>query len=434
MDQEQGLPPASEMPPMPQQQAPQPPTAPQRTPLAGDIHTMPDRFMSAQAARVRLGGGGKRAVLVIVILAVVLGGIVAAAYFYLQTPGNIFTGRVNQTPNQNVDTNQAPPNANANTNANANVANTNVPQDDATARARDSQRITDLIAIAKALDAYHKRFNAYPQFLSVIPKDILAELPTDPLTKGVYTYTSKNNRTSYALVFDVEAQAQFKDKVLDRGTWEFAPEDFAEGNTNVQNTNQPPTNTNTTPTDLSNLDADGDGLTAVEERVFKTATQSPDTDADGFRDNIEVKNFYSPIQSGNVKLDQSGLVSKYTHATYQFGFFYPASWLVTTPPNNPTETLITADTGEHFSIQVSDNPDEKTSWEWYVENVSSDFDRSHVDFVTVAGREAVRTLDGLQVYVAVGNRVYRIVYDLNSSTTINYPNVFNLLIERLTIP
>ena len=106
--------------------------------------------------------------------------------------------------------------------------------------------------------------------------------------------------------------------------------------------------------------------------------------------------------------------------------------MVSVSPQNPNETLVTSDTGENFSITRSDNPNNLTSWEWYSQNVSYDFNKENVDIITVATKEAVRTLDGLRVYVADGNRAYSIIYNLNTAGAVQYPNVFALLLSKFS--
>lgn len=414
-------------PPLPTEQAPQPEMA---VPVSvGDIHTMPDKFLGGEptARVVASSGPGKRTVLIVVIVFVLLAGITAGAYFYLQMPNTIFTGSakppVNQQPAQNTNV-VVPPNTNE--------PPTNQPAtSNQEALARDAERVTDILAIAKALDEYYQQFNAYPQFLSVIPKELLAEVPTDPQSKNAYTYTPQNGRQSYSIIFDVEEKARFNDNEVTKGTWEFSPEDYQQsiGNTNTNTSTTTPGEVPSNPS----VDADGDGLTAAEEKLFGTAPDSPDTDSDGFRDNIEISNFYSPLVTGQVKLDEAGLVKAYSSSSAGASFYYPSSWVVSTSPQNQNETLITSDTGENFSITSSENPNGLTSWEWYSQNVSYDFNKDNVDIITVAGHEAVRTLDGLRVYVAYGNKVLSIVYNLNTAGAVNYPNVFSLLLARLQL-
>lgn len=373
-------------------------------------------------------------VLTIAIVALVLGAITAGAYFYLSYGSTLFSKPAPQQPSVPTNQNTAPqPNINANQpNPPANSNQPTIsPAEEQAMLARDVERVKDILTIAQALDEYFTKFNAYPQFLQVIPKDILAEEPKDPLTQRPYTYTPRNNRLSYAIVFDAEKQANFNGKILAAGSWEFYPEDYKGTGSNT-NTNPEPGPGGPGP-DSGNLDADGDGLTAAEELLFTTSAVNPDTDGDGYRDNIEINNFFSPVQTGAVTLNQEGLVKLYTNDQNGFSFYYPTSWVVSVPQDSPKETLITSTTGENFSILISDNPDSKTSWEWYTQNVSHDYNPKSVNIVTIAGHEAVKSLDGLSAYTAVGNRVFSIKYTLNNATVIKYPTVFALLLDRLTI-
>ncbi|MBI4091072.1 MAG: hypothetical protein HY422_03535 [Candidatus Komeilibacteria bacterium] len=422
-----------------QQPTPQAPPAPGQPmeasqPLSlGDIHTMPEKFMGGSpSSRVVVAGGGsgKRTFVIIAIVFVVLLGITAAAYFYLQSPNNLLTGSpapsTNQVPSaQNTNATPAP----ATNESNANESAVSSPD----ALARDAQRVIDITKIAKALDEYYKQFNAYPQFLSVIPAGLLAEVPTDPKTQTAYTYTPKNDRQTYGIIFEVEERLTFgtPDEAVTKGAWEFSPADYQQllgnTNTNTSSTTPPPT----TPENLS-VDADGDGLTAAEEKLFGTAPDSVDTDSDGFRDTVEISNFYSPLTSGSTTLEAAGLMQRYSSAPLNFSIYYPSAWVVNVSPQDTNETLVTSDTGENFNITSFDNPNSLTSWEWYSQNVSYDFNKENVDIISVAGKEAVRTLDGLSVYVSEGARVFSIQYTLNAAGTIQYPNVFSLLLSKFS--
>lgn len=402
-------------------------------PTTSSIYTMPDKFLGSQPSPMSGSAGsspsGRKWILIIAIVALVLAGITFGAYWYLNSSFNPIGGE-DVTSNAN-DT--LPAGSTDNVNQPANTAptdNTNTVSGSVDARQRDSQRIVDLVELAKALDTYYGQFASYPQFLSLIPSSIMSELPKDPRTNSPYTYLASTDRASYEIVFDIEESAEFKDEILTAGTYKLSPEDFRDGS---QNTNDPQSNTNQNPdaSQLGNLDEDGDGLTTAEERLFRTSPVSRDTDADGYDDGVEVSNFYSPIRSNAVKLDEEGLVRIHTNSTYQFSFPYPAAW-ITSVVSDGREVLVTSDTGEDFSITIEDNPDNKTSWEWYVENVSQDYNRDSVDIITIAGREAVRTKDGLSAYVVNGSYAFGISYNVRGVSYIQYPSVFNLLITRFS--
>lgn len=411
---------------MPPQQAP---ASPPPSMQVGEIRTMPDKFMTggmpAFSASTPSGKptSGRKLVLVVAIVAVVLGAITAGAYFFINSGfdiGSLFGG-VSPATNQNQ---VVPPNTNEL--PGTTTPTTTPPQITEQIIARDQQRLNDLETIAKALEEYFKQFGSYPQFLSVIPKTLLSEVPLDPLTRAPYTYTAKDNRQSYGIVIDIEGETRFNDQTLVRGTWEFTREDFTQTGTDIL-----PDETATSTVPLLNIDSDGDGLTLAEERLMTTSPDVVDTDGDGYRDNAEISNFYSPVQTGNVRLDEAGLVTKYTSVSYNYSFYYPSSWLVSTVPGNPAQTLVAFGDGGDISVTVSENANKQTSWDWYVANVSSDYNKNNVNFIKVGGYEAVRSLDGLKVYVAAGSQVLSIIYEVGEGRTINYPNIFQLFLDRL---
>jgi len=61
-------------------------------------------------------------------------------------------------------------------------------------RARDSQRKSDLRNVQTALESYHSDKDSYPSgdyagLTALLAPDYVKSLPTDPKTKGDYTYT-----------------------------------------------------------------------------------------------------------------------------------------------------------------------------------------------------------------------------------------------------
>src|SRR3989344_3988922 len=387
---------------------------------SGEIRTMPDKFINAPGG---VGGSGVRLVPIAIIIVVV--GILGFGGYYVFSSGilsTLFGGRTGTTPPA-VPQPQEPstppvvtPPASPTT-----PGQPPVPVD-SEATARDAQRITDVETIVQALESYFKQFGSYPQFLSLLPKTMLSVIPTDPKTKNSYTYTPKENRTTYGIVVDFETNYQFKGQQLQSRTWEFTKQDFVLPSVTVPE--QPPAE------DL-NADIDGDGLTLAEERLMTTQPSSADSDSDGYPDNAEIQNFYSPIQTGDVKLDAAGLVASYTDAGLHVSFYYPTNWVVTRSPGEAQELLITVGTGEDIAVTMIDNPDSLTSWEWYSTVVNSSGNRDDVRFMNIGTYEAVRTLDERSVYVSIGTHTYSIVFMVNSVTTMNYPNVFQLLLDRM---
>jgi hypothetical protein len=261
---------------------------------------------------------------------------------------------------------------------------------------------------------------------------MLAIVPKDPSSGSPYEYASADKRLSYTLGLVVEKELVLGGQTHPAGHLTFQPKTTPTATSTPPITEPPPAPPAPGP-DLSNLDSDSDGLTASEEVLFQTSPVNPDSDSDGYRDNIEIMNFYSPTDSTGIKLDQAGLVKLSTNQAQNFNFYYPTSWVVSVPDADGKETLITTGTGENFSISVKDNPDSKTSWEWYTQNISHDYNPSSVTIVNIAGHEAIKTLDGLQAYVAAGTKIYVLKYTLNTETVIRYPSVFTFILNYFKI-
>lgn len=413
---------------------------PQASAPSGSIYTMPDKFMmgggqprfstgAAPAGSSGGGGSGKRMVIIIAILALFLGGMTAGAYFYINSGGDFFGLLSTNEPVAPAVPNPPPA-------TNQPVANTNTtpekPQDDQSKLARDVQRSKDLVVLAKALQDYFAKYNAFPQILDSIPKDMLAELPKDPLSDKAYEYTPLDNRASYGIGIVIEKELTYNGKTYQSGPVVLHSEGYQTATSTPPITDQPVPPT-PAPVDVSNLDSDSDGLTAAEESLFGTSPSNPDSDSDGYRDNVEIKNFYSPVETAAVKLDQAGLVKLYTNDVQKFSFYYPSSWVVNAPDADGAETLVTTGTGENFSVSVKENADNKTSWEWYTQNISHDYNPNSVSIVQISGHEAIKTLDGLQAYLAVGGKVYLITYNLNTESVIRYPSIFAMMLDHFTL-
>lgn len=395
--------------------------------LEVEVHTMPDRFAPGRGSSGGSGKPGRRWVIVAALVLLLLVGGAVGAYFYLNLGPNPFMPKPLPASNNQVPVNTnttATPNTNAtNEPANSNVSNTNISND--TPEGRDQQRISDVSVLVKALDQYYVKYGSYPQFLSAIPQDILPVIPSDPSTRSPYTYGPRENKQSYVIIMDVEKGVSFKGEFLTARSYEVSPEQ------NVNPVGEP--GTTPPPSTAGNIDSDGDGLTASEEQLFKTSAFNTDTDADGYQDNVEIGNYYSPINSGNVTLEQAGLIKRYTDSTLGYSFYYPSTWVASTVGGIEREVLVTATTGEDFSIKVVDNVKNQTAWEWYAENISFDFNPQNVEMTKVAGQDAVRSLNGLGAYFSYGSYIYSIEYKLKSTETVDYPNVFTSLLNRFSL-
>ncbi len=113
-------------------------------------------------------------------------------------------------------------------------------------------------------------------------------------------------------------------------------------------------------------DADNDGLTTVEEALYGTAVDIPDTDEDGFPDGLEVSKAYNPSGFKPVKLLDSGKVKAYLNPTYNYSVLNPLTWPAQALDANNEQVIFSSDTGEFIEIIVEDNPLKLSVSDWYL--------------------------------------------------------------------
>jgi hypothetical protein len=154
-------------------------------------------------------------------------------------------------------------------------------------------------------------------------------------------------------------------------------------NTNVNvNVNQP-----ITPVVTYTLgkDSDTDGLTDIEEALYGTNKDNPDTDGDNYLDGVELIGLYDPTKGGGALLKDSNLIKVYvgnspeptnkiyTNTKQTYSIFYPAKWQAKGIEEDPygrveefgpTLSEEPAQHQEFISVIVMDNPDKLSLYEW----------------------------------------------------------------------
>jgi len=180
----------------------------------------------------------------------------------------------------------------------------------------------------------------------------------------------------------------------------------------------------------SSTDTDSDGLTDIEETIYHTEINNPDSDTDTTPDGQEVFNLTDPNQQiEGAQLAASGLINVYTNPTYSYSFFYPSSWLARAiPETNNQEVLVITNTGEFFSITVENNPEELKPVEWYLRQ-SPNVDQSLLYSTIVNNQEAVWNPERLTLYIGKDSRVYILSYNVGTEKQANFKTSFNLMIN-----
>lgn len=187
---------------------------------------------------------------------------------------------------------------------------------------------------------------------------------------------------------------------------------------------------------LLGIDADKDGLTDLEERLYSTNPQAEDTDSDSFLDGDEVKNLYDPLRGEQNRLDVSGLVNTYTNQTYQYALLYPSSWPAQTTDRTDRELMITSATGEFFTVTVVPNPNRLTPLDFYASQAEPGVDTSRLQSYTYDTWSGVMTENSLTVYMtrnegaeAKQTVMYVMQYHLNTKNELNFIATMQMMLR-----
>lgn len=180
-------------------------------------------------------------------------------------------------------------------------------------------------------------------------------------------------------------------------------------------------------------DTDQDGLTDLEEALFKTNSQLKDSDNDGYLDSQEAKNGYNPNGSGRI--ETTDLVKTYTSAEFNYSIFYPSSWVASPDPNNKQGAMFTSETAEFVEVTVYDNPSSLSARNWYISQ-SPSVDTSRITTVSNWDNslsDGVKSVDGLNVYYSYGGKIYVISYNINVQQEMNYKSIFEMMYKSFKI-
>ncbi|MEK7606708.1 MAG: hypothetical protein AAB444_00715 [Patescibacteria group bacterium] len=173
-------------------------------------------------------------------------------------------------------------------------------------------------------------------------------------------------------------------------------------------------------------DIDADGLTALEETLFKTGETQPDSDSDGYLDGHEVINLYNPGGTAPEKLEAAGLATFYKNALFSYEFLYPSGWKPEAADADGRLITFKTDTTETVSVESLDNPDDLTLSDWYRRRVN---DASPVlrDITSKSGATGLATPEGLHAYFLGKKTVYVLTYHSGTEAVVNFPRAFELL-------
>ena len=216
-------------------------------------------------------------------------------------------------------------------------------------------------------------------------------------------------------------------------------------NTNANQNLNMNLNLNTNTILPSSTDSDLDGLTDVEETLYGTKANTPDTDGDGYIDGKKVQTDgtiigevylgYDPTSSGK-KLADSNLVKLYTNPTYNYSILYPAKWLASQTNTTTQDQSITfypdTSTGEFIQVLVQNNPTRLSAKNWYL-SLNSGVDSNEIESIVINGLEGVKSLDGSTIYLAKTDKIYVISYNAGGVTSLNYATTFGMMYQSFKL-
>lgn len=364
----------------------------------------------------------------------VLGAVIAVTIiFYSNSYRNQQQAKVNQ--NQ-VITNEQPTltnKGNENLN-NANPVNENINGELTTAALRDKKRIEDINNLMTALSLYYANNSNYPANLSDLISQYLTTLPENPTPGGqTYTYTALDNNLSYQILFNLEEGALYNTLNLTEGNYQATPSGISLVITpSPVNQNQnvspfPPI----MPTTLGTAqDTDSDYLTDIEENFYQTDPNKSDTDGDGYLDGVEVRNLYNPL-AAESKLNETELIKTFTNNNYLYNVYYLEDWVASPLSSDYKEVMFSSSLGEFVNILIQDNPLGLSSVDWYKQYVN--VDASALETLEISGLAAVKSLDGLNAYLAVGSKIYIISYNVGTNTEKVFETTYKMMLRSFAL-
>ncbi len=180
---------------------------------------------------------------------------------------------------------------------------------------------------------------------------------------------------------------------------------------------------------LPGSDADSDGLTDIEERLYATESRNPDTDGDTFLDGNEVFHRYSPTGLSPETLRDTGTVKVLSSDALPVTILYPASWNVSSDGSLISFAL---EKGEKisFSLEKKDALLQVKPW---VRQMGKSFTGFH-ELLTKQGYLGLLANNGREAYIDGGAYGIHAVYELGSALSIEYLQTFSMMLNSITLP
>ncbi len=386
-----------------------------------DIHTMPDKFFRTNEAPQTKG---RVSWLVLgTLFFVVVGSVIVALFLY-------FTRQDDVVINSN-DFTALGTNFNLSTTTPSDI-NDDVTEDiDLTdPKSRDEKRLSDIYDLKSALALYFAKYEEYPVSLNTLLRDFLTIIPENPTPGGMdYDYKVTSDQFNFELTFSLETGGLLGNLNLDAEIYVLTPEGI---NIYIDPDSLLPDDVeldyNLSVIQMG-LDSDQDGLTDIEENIYKTNSTLLDSDSDSYDDAIEILALYDPAKADGRLLD-SEVVTTYQNTNYYYSVIYPTSWTARSLTPDKKEVIFTSAMGEFFEVIILNNPLGLSAYNWYLTQ-NPGVDPKTLSTLLIDGLPAVKSPDGLTTYLGVGSNIFILTYNIGTNRQTNFYTTYRLFSEKL---
>ncbi len=177
-------------------------------------------------------------------------------------------------------------------------------------------------------------------------------------------------------------------------------------------------------------DSDSDKLTDVEEALWGTDSNRPDSDADSFLDGDELLLLYDPSKGSGSRLAQSANARSYINPQLKYTLLVPAAWenrLL--DPTNAMQVLFNSATGEFIGVMVQENFEGYTSArEWYLSQYPS-VNTRYLQDVRTETLMGIMSPDGLAAYFLDNGYLYVISYNPGIREEVNFLTTYRMVVQ-----